>query len=232
MVSSESPGRERAATTLLRRFQTGAARRAEEETSSTSGASSGSSRSSSTRRANAGVVTAVRGLGDRFGAGARRRERETRKAELSDGRRRRRDDASANDGGEGGTGTGRVSASTSTFDVDATYDAARAFFSLPERTKCLYVHTQYGSESGGFVPTLEEYSYRRNTAALVESFDVVRELDVETIEEIREKRGDDAARGLGPVDWPVEVPKMRKAFKAYYAAVSYTHLTLPTILLV
>ena len=117
MVSSESPGRERAATTLLRRFQTGAARRAEEETSSTSGASSGSSRSSSTRRANAGVVTAVRGLGDRFGAGARRRERETRKAELSDGRRRRRDDASANDGGEGGTGTGRVSASTSTFDV-------------------------------------------------------------------------------------------------------------------
>ena len=59
----------------------------------------------------------MRGLGDRFGAGARRRERETRKAELSDGRRRRRDDASANDGGEGGTGTGRVSASTSTFDV-------------------------------------------------------------------------------------------------------------------
>ncbi len=114
--------------------------------------------------------------------------------------------------------TASTSASTSTFDVDATYDAARAFFSLPERTKCLYVHTQYGSESGGFVPMLEEYSYRRNTAALVESFDVVRELDVETIEEIREKRGKDAARGLGPVDWPVEVPKMRKAFKAYYAA--------------
>ena len=45
--------------------------------------------------------------------------------------------------------TASTSASTSTFDVDATYDAARAFFSLPERTKCLYVHTQYGSESGG-----------------------------------------------------------------------------------
>lgn len=105
-----------------------------------------------------------------------------------------------------------------TFDVNATYDAARAFFSLPDRTKCLYVHTQYASESGGYVPTLEEYSYRRNTAALVESFDVVRELDPDAIEAIRDERGDDAARGLGPVDWPVEVPRMRTAFKAHYAA--------------
>jgi len=110
---SES-GRERGST-LLRRFQTGAraatfARggadgRRPSEDDAASYASSGSSRS--------GVGAVGRGVGDRFGAAARRRARETRKAELSlsaaDGRFRR------GVGDEtGGAGRGR---STTTFDV-------------------------------------------------------------------------------------------------------------------
>jgi hypothetical protein len=108
---SES-GRERGST-LLRRFQTGAraatfargfadGRRPSEDDAS-SRASSGSSRS--------GPSSTVRGVGDRFEAAARRRARETRKAELSaaDGRFRRV-------GEETGGGGGR-STTSATFDV-------------------------------------------------------------------------------------------------------------------
>jgi isopenicillin N synthase-like dioxygenase len=104
------------------------------------------------------------------------------------------------------------------FDVARTYDIARTFFSLPEDVKALYVHSQYANESGGFVPLLEEYSYQKKTAALVESFDVVRELSSCEIEQVRDERGDDAARGLGPMDWPVEVPAMQSAFCSFYSA--------------
>jgi len=104
------------------------------------------------------------------------------------------------------------------FDVARTYDIARTFFSLPEDVKALYVLSQYANESGGFVPLLEEYSYQKRTAALVESFDVVRELSSWEIEQVRRARGDEAARGLGPVDWPVEVPEMRSTFCSFYSA--------------
>jgi len=104
------------------------------------------------------------------------------------------------------------------FDVRRTYDAAKEFFSLSTEVKQQYVHTQYSSESGGYVPFLEEYSYVANTAALVESFDCVRDLKLEDLRRVRESFGADAARGLGPMDWPVEVSDMKEAFQKFYAA--------------
>lgn len=104
-----------------------------------------------------------------------------------------------------------------TFDVKSTYDAARKFFALPADVKAQYVHSGYANESGGFVPLLEEYAYVSSTAAHLESFDSVRELDANFIETVRRTKGDDSARGLGPVDWPIEVPEMRGCFKEFYA---------------
>ena len=108
--------------------------------------------------------------------------------------------------------------STSVFNVKRSYDAAREFFAQSQEIKSQYVHTQYVSESGGYVPILEEYAYVANTAALVESFDVVRDLSLTDLRRIKETLGADAARGLGPMDWPVEVPDMKSAFKAFYAS--------------
>ena len=103
------------------------------------------------------------------------------------------------------------------FDVKSTYDAARNFFALPTDVKAQYVHSGYANESGGFVPLLEEYAYVSSTAAYLESFDTVRELEANFIETVRRTKGDDSARGLGPVDWPIEVPEMRGCFKEFYA---------------
>ena len=106
----------------------------------------------------------------------------------------------------------------SSFDVHRTYEAAREFFAQPTEVKCQYVHTQYVSGSGGYVPILEEYAYVKGTAALVESFDVVRDLSLADLRRVRDTLGADAARGLGPMDWPVEVSDMKPAFRAFYSS--------------
>lgn len=108
--------------------------------------------------------------------------------------------------------------SQSSFDVHRTYEAALEFFAQPTEVKCQYVHTQYVSESGGYVPILEEYAYVKGTAALVESFDVVRDLSLADLRRVRDTLGADAARGLGPMDWPVEVSDMKPAFRAFYSS--------------
>ena len=118
--------------------------------------------------------------------------------------------------------------SHSSFDVHRTYEAAREFFAQPTEVKCQYVHTQYVSESGGYVPILEEYAYVKGTAALVESFDVVRDLSLADLRRIRDTLDVDAARGLGPMDWPVEVSDMKPAFRAFYSSCDDAAMVLMT----
>jgi isopenicillin N synthase-like dioxygenase len=57
---------------------------------------------------------------------------------------------------------------------------------------------------------LEEYAYQPRTAALVESFDTVRDLRPSDVPE--------GASGVGPVDWPAECPGLKTALGAFYAA--------------
>ena len=59
------------------------------------------------------------------------------------------------------------------------------------------------------MPLLEEYAYQPNTAAIVESFDTVRDLPAREIPE--------GATGVGPVDWPAEAPGLRTALREFYA---------------
>lgn len=118
--------------------------------------------------------------------------------------------------------------SHSSFDVHRTYEAAREFFGQPTEVKCQYVHTQYVSESGGYVPILEEYAYVKGTAALVESFDVVRDLSLADLRRVRDTLGVDAARGLGPMDWPVEVSDMKPAFRTFYSSCDDAAMVLMT----
>ena len=59
-----------------------------------------------------------------------------------------------------------------------------------------------------YVPLLEEYAYQPNTAAMVESFDTVRDLPVRDIPK--------GATGVGPVDWPAEAPGLRNASSEFY----------------
>ena len=56
---------------------------------------------------------------------------------------------------------------------------------------------------------MEEYAYQPNTAAIVESFDTVRDLPAHEIPE--------GATGVGPVDWPAEAPGLRTALREFYA---------------
>ena len=56
---------------------------------------------------------------------------------------------------------------------------------------------------------MEEYAYQPNTAAIVESFDTVRDLPAREIPE--------GATGVGPVDWPAEAPGLRTALREFYA---------------
>ena len=56
---------------------------------------------------------------------------------------------------------------------------------------------------------MEEYAYQPNTAAIVESFDTVRDLPAHEIPE--------GATGVGPVDWPAEAPGLRTALSEFYA---------------
>ena len=94
--------------------------------------------------------------------------------------------------------------------VRECYARARAFFSLPTALKRSYAHTQYARETGGYVPLLEEYAYRPNEIAILESFDVVRDLDASRLPA--------EATGVGPVDWPLECPGMKTALRAFYEA--------------
>ena len=106
--------------------------------------------------------------------------------------------------------------------VSRVYDVSEVFFNLSESRKLTYVHSQYANESGGYVPVFNEYAYRANTAALLESFDAVRELDTDARENVRRAMGAERARGLGPVDWPVEVPELREAFQSFHRACDKT----------
>ena len=56
---------------------------------------------------------------------------------------------------------------------------------------------------------MEEYAYQPNTAAIVESFDTVRDLPSHEIPQ--------GATGVGPVDWPAEAPGLRTALGEFYA---------------
>ena len=94
--------------------------------------------------------------------------------------------------------------------VRACYARALEFFSLPTALKRSYTHTQYARETGGYVPLLEEYAYRPNEIAILESFDTVRDLDASSV--------DAEATGVGPVDWPLECPGMKSALRAFYEA--------------
>ena len=94
--------------------------------------------------------------------------------------------------------------------VRACYARAREFFSLPTALKRSYAHTQYARETGGYVPLLEEYAYRPNEIAILESFDTVRDLDASRVPA--------GATGVGPVDWPLECPGMKTALRAFYEA--------------
>ena len=94
--------------------------------------------------------------------------------------------------------------------VRECYARARAFFSLPTELKRAYVHTQYARETGGYVPLLEEYAYRPNEIAILESFDTVRDVDASKIAPDQ--------TGIGPVDWPFECPGMKTALRAFYEA--------------
>lgn len=106
--------------------------------------------------------------------------------------------------------------------VSRVYDASEAFFNLSDSRKSTYAHSQYANESGGYVPLFNEYAYRANTAALLESFDAVRELEADVREDVRRAKGAAGARGLGPVDWPVEVPELKEAFQAFHRACDKT----------
>lgn len=107
--------------------------------------------------------------------------------------------------------------------LERAYEASKAFFNLSDATKSTYVHTQYANESGGYVPMFEEYAYRAETAARLESFDVAREIEsAEAREDVRVERGREKSVGLGPVDWPVEVPEMRTALRDFRLACDET----------
>ena len=94
--------------------------------------------------------------------------------------------------------------------VRECYARAREFFSLPTALKRSYAHTQYARETGGYVPLLEEYAYRPNEIAILESFDTVRDVDASRLPA--------EATGVGPVDWPLECPGMKTALRAFYEA--------------
>ena len=97
---------------------------------------------------------------------------------------------------------------------------AREFFSLPTALKRSYAHTQYARETGGYVPLLEEYAYRPNEIAILESFDTVRDVDASRLPA--------EATGVGPVDWPLECPGMKTALRAFYEAADEVARDLPT----
>ena len=99
--------------------------------------------------------------------------------------------------------------------IKRVYDSGRKFFKeLREDAKKQYVHTQYETfETGGYVPLFEEYAYKANEIACVESFDLVRDIDKEEEEKEKEKQPSGAR---GRIDWPIEVPEMKHAFNTFY----------------
>ena len=101
--------------------------------------------------------------------------------------------------------------------IKRVYDSGRKFFKeLREDAKKQYVHTQYETfETGGYVPLFEEYAYKANEIACVESFDLVRDIDKEEEEEKMDfTKQPSGARGR--IDWPIEVPEMKHAFNTFY----------------
>ena len=103
--------------------------------------------------------------------------------------------------------------------IKRVYDSGRKFFKeLREDAKKQYVHTQYETfETGGYVPLFEEYAYKANEIACVESFDLVRDIDKEEEEEEEEEEKEKQPSGArGRIDWPIEVPEMKHAFNTFY----------------
>ena len=100
--------------------------------------------------------------------------------------------------------------------IKRVYDSGRKFFKeLREDAKKQYVHTQYKTfETGGYVPLFEEYAYKANEIACLESYDLVRDIDKEEEEEEEKEKQPSGARGR--IDWPIEVPEMKHAFNTFY----------------
>ena len=109
-------------------------------------------------------------------------------------------------------------------DIKRVYDSGRKFFKeLSEDEKKQYVHTQYETfETGGYVPLFEEYAYKANEIACVESFDLVRDIEEDEKDEEDENNETDddftkqPSGARGRIDWPVEVPEMKNAFNIFY----------------
>ena len=102
--------------------------------------------------------------------------------------------------------------------IKRVYDSGRKFFKeLREDAKKQYVHTQYETfETGGYVPLFEEYAYKANEIACVESFDLVRDIEKEEEEEEEEEKEKQPSGARGRIDWPIEVPEMKHAFNTFY----------------
>ena len=94
--------------------------------------------------------------------------------------------------------------------VTQVYSRAREFFASPLDLKRSYHHKQYARETGGYVPLLEEYAYQANQIAVLESFDTVRDISAAKLPK--------EFTGVGPVDWPCEVPGMKQALGGFYKA--------------
>lgn len=105
-------------------------------------------------------------------------------------------------------------------DIKRVYEMGKKFLKdLNEDTKKQYLHTQYETfETGGYIPLFEEYAYKANEIACVESFDLVRDISEEEEEEDENKtdfmKQPSGARGR--IDWPIEVPEMKGAFNRFY----------------
>ena len=120
----------------------------------------------------------------------------------------------------------KTTTSTSKFgkDIKRVYDSGRKFFKeLSEDEKKQYVHTQYETfETGGYVPLFEEYAYKANEIACLESYDLVRDIEEDEKEEEDENNETDddftkqPSGARGRIDWPVEVPEMKNAFNIFY----------------
>ena len=97
-------------------------------------------------------------------------------------------------------------------DIKRVYEMGKKFLKdLNEDTKKQYLHTQYETfETGGYIPLFEEYAYKANEIACVESFDLVRDISEEEEEEEDENKTDfmkQPSGARGRIDWPIEVQR-------------------------
>jgi len=92
--------------------------------------------------------------------------------------------------------------------VDAVFDQARRFHSLPEEQKRTAHMTSEGSQRG-WIPLGDEPAYEPGTIARCESFDLAMHLPGESSSEFG---------GLGPNLWPDDVPGFEDTVYGWYLA--------------